>query len=224
MSARPVIRMLFATCVVCNACDGTNLTKFEQRSIKPLPAEFASLEVLPNSITVEQGLNAIVDIIPRDRQGQRMVFADSFSVSSSDPAIATMSSAGLVTAVAAGTAELTISKTEGSVTRTAKVKATILPANSVPFDFTADLTLGWQPIVAHVAVGRTVRWTIPQSSSWSGFPHRFLYFLRNDDGFVVDSLDLSTLSATRTFRQAGEYHFCSALCYETPDFGVIFVR
>ncbi len=45
-----------------------------------------------------------------------------------------------------------------------------------------------------------------------------------DKGYtVVDSLNLSSGSALRLMT-AGEYRYCSAECWDPPDYGVVYVH
>ncbi len=53
-------------------------------------------------------------------------------------------------------------------------------------------------------------------------PHGMLYL--RDKSSVVDSLDLSTGSATLKLPTAGEYRYCSAACWDPPDYGFVYVH
>ena len=87
----------------------------------------------------------------------------------------------------------------------------------------ADLERGWQPSVAHLTAGGTVEWLTAGPRSRSDVPHGFLY-LMDKRYAVVDSMDLSTGSATLKLPTAGEYLYCSAGCWDPPDFGVFYVH
>jgi plastocyanin len=103
----------------------------------------------------------------------------------------------------------------------APMMATIRQADSLMI--WADLKLGWQPSVANLAAGGTVHWETAGPLSWSDVPQRMLYFM-DEKYTTVDSLDLSTGSARRAFPTPGDYRYCSAGCWDPPDFGIIHVH
>jgi plastocyanin len=165
-----------------------------------------------------------LQVFARDQRGKLMPSVVGLTFSSSDPAIATVTSSGFVKGVAGGTADISVATTVEGVTRSAAMKATILAATPLAnVVLTADLKRGWQPSVAHLTVGGTVQWVTAGPLSWSEVPHRMLYLLDTMYS-VVDSLDLSAGSATREFPTAGEYRYCSAGCWDPPDFGVVYVH
>ncbi len=116
--------------------------------------------------------------------------------------------------------------TLGSACESNRVTESVQPGVDPPglnLVITADLERGWQPSVAHLTAGGTVQWLTAGPRSWSDVPHRMPYLL--DKGYtVVDSLDLSTGSATLKLMTAGEYRYCSAGCWDPPDFGILYVR
>jgi plastocyanin len=227
MTARSITLMLLATSVFSIACESTRVTESVQPGVDPPgpdPSVFTSLEVSPSTITLELGSTVQLGIVARDQRGVLMANVGGITFSSSDAAIANVSGTGIVTGVAAGTADISVTKTIAGVTRSAEMKATILqPTPSDNLVITADLQRGWQPSVAHLTVGGTVKWLTAGPSSWSGVPHRMLYLM--DKGYaVVDSLDLSTGSATLKILTEGEYRYCSAACWDPPDYGVVYVH
>jgi plastocyanin len=227
MTARSITLMLLVSSALSIACESTRVTESVQPWVDPPgagPSVFTTLEVLPSTVTLEQGWTVGLAIVARDQRGVLMWDAGELTFSSSDPAIAEVSRNGVVTGVAAGTADISVTKAIAGVTRSAAMKATIreaIPSASVVI--TADLHLGWQPSVAHLTVGGTVQWLTAGPISWSGVPHRMLYLL--DKRYeVVDSLDLSTGSATLKILTAGEYRYCSAACWDSPDYGIVYVH
>jgi len=142
--------------------------------------------------------------------------------SSSDSAVARVNGSGLVTGVAVGTAEISVTKTVAGVTRSATMTATILQASPLAdLEIIADLERGWQPSVAHLKVGGTVQWFTVGPRNWERVEHRMLYLF--DEGNRVDSLDLSTGSARLKLMTAGKYRYCSGICWDPPDHGIVYV-
>jgi plastocyanin len=227
MTARSITLMLLVTSGFSIACESTRVTESVQPGVDPPgpdPSVLTTLEVLPRTVTLEEGATVQLEIFARDQRGVLMANVGIVAFSSSDPAIAEVSGSGMVTGAAAGTADISVTKTVAAVTRSAAMKATILQALPSPsLVITADLQRGWQPSVAHLTVGGTVRWLTAGPRSWSDVPHRMLYLL--DERYaVVDSLDLSTGSATLKLQTAGEYRYCSAGCWDPPDFGIVYVH
>ncbi|MBA3557968.1 MAG: Ig-like domain-containing protein [Gemmatimonadaceae bacterium] len=227
MTARSITLMLLVTSAFSIACESTRVTESVQPGVDPPgldPSVFTTLEVLPSTVTLEQGSTVQLGIVARDQRGVLMADAGAVTFSSSDPAIATVSGSGMVTGVAAGTADILVTKTAAGVTRSAKMKATTRRATpSDTLVITADLQRGWQPSVAHLTVGGTVKWVTAGPRSWSDVPHRMLYLM--DKGYtIVDSLDLSTGSATLKLLTEGEYRYCSAGCWDPPDGGIVYVH
>lgn len=226
MTARSITLMLLVTSALSIACESTRVTEYVPPVVdppRPDPSVFTTLEVKPSTFTLEEGSWVHLEIIARDQRGV-LVDAGGLTFSSSDAGIAKVNGIGTVTGVAAGTADITVTKTVAGVTRSAAVKATIREATFYSsLVITADLHSGWQPSVAHLTVGGTVQWVTAGPRSWSDVPHRMLYLL--DKHYeAVDSLDLSTGSATLKILTEGEYWYCSAACWDPPDYGVVYVH
>lgn len=227
MTARSITLMLLVTSALSIACESTRVTESAQPVVAPPapdPSVFTTLEVLPSTVTMEQGATVQLGIVARDQRGVLMAGAGEVTFSSSDRAIANVSASGLVTGVKGGTADISVTKTVAGVTRSAAMKATIRQVTpSADVVITADLQNGWQPSVAHLTAGGTVKWLTAGPSSWSGVRHRMLY-LMDKDFAVLDSLDLSTGSAALKLVTEGQYRYCSASCWEPPDFGIVYVH
>ena len=221
MTARSITLMLLVTSALSISCESNRITESTQPGRDP--SVFTTLEVVPSTVTLEQGATVQLEVVARDQRGALIAGRGEVTFSSSDPAIASVSGSGFVTGIAAGTADILVTKTAAGVTRSAAMKATIhqaIPGAEVVI--TAGQR-GWQPSVAHLTVGGTVKWSTASQISWSGVPHRMLYLM--DKGFaVVDSLDLSTGSATLKILTEGEYNYCSAGCWDSPDYGIIYVH
>lgn len=229
MTARSITLMLLVTSAFSIACESNRITEYVQPGPDPVPPQldpsvFTTLEVLPSTVTLEQGSAVQLEIVARDQRGVLISVAGGLTFSSSNSAIAEVSASGVVIGVAAGTADISVTKTIAGVSRSAEMKATIPQAiPSANLVITADLRRGWQPSIAHLTAGGTVLWVTAGPRSWSDVPHRMLYLM--DKGYaVVDSLDLSTGSATLKLLTKGEYRYCSAACWDPPDHGVVFVH
>ncbi len=163
-------------------------------------------------------------VVPRDQLGAPMV-PDAITYSSSDPAVATVSASGIVTAVTEGTAIISATATIGASSRTGTILVTVDEPHNPYTPYGVLLVFGgrgWEPPVVHVTAGALVEWSAT-GASWSGVPTDSLWLMDEDFG-VIETLDLSSGLAKRTFETAGTYRYCSGVCWDSPDFGVIHVN
>ena len=105
----------------------------------PPPVTTARVEVTPASATIEQGATRQLEAAAFDGAGARRE-GRTFQWTSGNPAVATVSSSGLVTAVGGGTA--TITAADGAVTGTATITVTVPP----PPPTTASVTVTPSPV------------------------------------------------------------------------------
>lgn len=227
MTVRSGAFILLAAAAFSMACDvgrSSGALPPEPIPTGPNASVLTTLQVLPSSVTLEQVGTTELQVIARDQRGVLMAPAGTLTFRSSNPAIARVSDSGVITGVAAGTADIFVTKTVSGVTRVVAMQATVRSATPVAsLSITADLVNGWQPSVAHVTLGGTVRWVVTTPRSVGDVPHRMLYvYDRRTRSF--DSLDLRAGFATRTFVTPGEYTFCSAGCFDPPDGGVVYVH
>lgn len=224
MKARPITLILLVISVFGTACDPATDSVQPRRDPPTVdPPAATTLEVLPSTVTLEQGNTVQLEVFVRDQRGQPIVPLGPLTFSSSDPAIATVSNGGFVTGVAPGAVDISVTKMVAGIAKSAAMKATVLQATTLAnLVLTADPKSGWQPTVAHMTAGGTVQW-VAGPRSWSDVPQRWLWLLDKSYS-VVDSLDLSTGSATRKLEIPGEYRYCSAGCWDPPDFGVVYVH
>lgn len=225
MTARSPTIILLLTSVFSIACESDRITEtLESRGPRLDPAVFTSLEVLPASVTLQQMETVRLSIVARDQRGMSMPHSDAATFSSSDSAIASVSLRGTVTGVGPGTADISVTKTIAGVARTAVTKATIVRATlSDSLVITADYERGWQPSTAHLTAGGTVRWAVPNPIAWGGAEHRMLYLMDRSYA-LTDSVDLRTGGAIRKLQAPGVYHYCSASCWDPPDWGTVYVH
>ena len=98
-----------------------------QQQPPPVVSALTTLDVMPAAADLcVPGNNVQLTIVPRDQTGAPMSNgAGTTTYSSSAPAIAEVSSGGLVTAVAPGTAVIAATFTHGAVTRAASMNVTV---------------------------------------------------------------------------------------------------
>ena len=166
------------------------------------PSVLTALEVTPATatlFTVAPGNTVALSVVAKDQDGQAMSGLGSPTFSSDNTAIANVSSAGTVTAVAAGTATITASLTAGGVTQTGTTTVTtrIPPA-------TAAVTapeLAFQPVTVDVQAGGVVTWT------FASIQHDVTF---TSGGAPANIPALQGGSASRTFPTNGTFGYrCS---------------
>lgn len=212
-------RLLLGVAALCLGCNDGRLTG--ARSTPPPAREFATLEVQPRPIVLWLKEDAFLNVVARDQRGAPLTSEAISRFTSSDPAIATADDDGVISAVAVGTTEITVTTVAGGMARTASVPVTV--RRGTPLDSAAVTSSGgWGPSSVHVIAGGTVRWSVSDSISWAGAPQRTLW-LFTSRWRSLDSLDLRGGNATRRFPSAGVYRYCSGGCWDPPDFGTIVV-
>ena len=127
MTKRSPIPILFACAAIGVACGS-------ERSFEPeRPPVFTTLDVRPtvaDLFTVAPGTTVQLSTAAWDQRGEQMPGVGATTYSSSTPAIAGVSSSGVVTAVAPGTAVITATLTLGGITRRASMTATVHPGSA----------------------------------------------------------------------------------------------
>lgn len=182
--------------------------------------QFTSLQLgAPLVWMYEQDTEQVV-VNARDQWGKPISGPASVTWASNAPGVATVSSAGIVTAIARGSAEISADVVIGRVRLREAIKVQVL-SHSSGLVLTAT-SRGWQPAVAHVAAGDTVRWAAAPLN-WEGVPNTTLY-LMDANHAVVDSLDLSSGFAARRFDRPGVVRYCSGGCWDPPDWGVVNIQ
>src|SRR5712691_5524578 len=133
-------------------------------SLTVTPVPVASVTVTPSSATVAIGQTVQLTATPKDANGNPLT-GRVISWSSSDNTIATVSSSGLVTGVAAGSATITATSEGKSGTSVVTVSVpvasvTVSPAAaSVQAGQTQQLTATLKDANGNVLTGRTVTWS-----------------------------------------------------------------
>jgi len=158
-----------------------------------------TLEVTPATATLFTVApeNAVtLSVVPKDQNGQTMAGAGTPTFSSDNGAIADVGADGTITAVAAGTAQITASLTAGGVTKTATTTVTVQVAPAAAGVLAPQLA--FQPAAADVSAGGTVTWT------FGSIPHDVTF---TTAGAPADVPALQNGSAARTFPTNGAFGY-----------------
>ncbi|HSU14293.1 Ig-like domain-containing protein [Longimicrobium sp.] len=162
-----------------------------------------SLSVSPSSGGVQVGGTLQLTATPRDQNGAAMSGLPAASFSTSNPAVATVSAAGVVTGVAAGTATITATVTSGGVAKTGSAAITVTTTAPPPSTSTATVTtptIAFSPPLVTIQAGGSVTWRI------SGATHNVTFAGPGPTGGNVPDTSPGG-SATRTFPTAGTYDY-----------------
>lgn len=123
----------------------------------PVTAVFTTLAVTPSPATVFVGFTQPLTAIAKSQTNANLSGLNA-SYTSSDPTRATVTSAGVVTGVAVGTARITVTGTIGSVTKAADVNVTVTAPSSTA-SVAATLDNRFEPATAAVTRGGSVTWS-----------------------------------------------------------------
>ena len=161
------------------------------------PSVLTSVTISSPSTTIVVGNTVQFTASPKDQFGNPI--AAVLTWSSSAPARATISNIGLVTGVATGTTNISVSATANGVT-----VASSLTVVTVTASFATSASIDAQPIDAFspasvdVAVGATVTWNFQAT-------HNVTFAFA--PGVPSDISDTPSGSAARTFTQAGTFNY-----------------
>lgn len=134
------------------------------------PAEVASVSVTPSTASLVMGTTQQLTATPRDAAGGGLT-GRTVTWSSSAPTVATVSTTGLVTSVAVGTA--TISATAEGIAGTSAITVTPVPvasvsvlpaATSLPVGATQQVTASVRDAAGAALTGRAVTWSSSAST------------------------------------------------------------
>jgi plastocyanin len=159
---------------------------------------FTSLSVTPATPSIAVGATVQLTATPLDQNGSAMTGLPAPSFSSGSPGVATVSSTGLVTGVAAGSATITASVTAGSITKTATSLVTVTPQSGGTTVTTPNRT--FSPPTVTVAVGGVVTWQFTDGTHNVTFGAN-----RPAGGNIPDQAAGNAVS--RTFATAGTYTY-----------------
>ena len=205
-SPTPLFVLCLAVTVACGSDTGTVAVALEPERPAEPPAGpvFTKVAVLPTAadlFALAPGNAVQLTIRAYDQTGAPMPSAAAATYSSSAPAIAGVSSGGLVTAVAPGTAVITTTLALGDITRSASMTATVHPEFAGVYDLTALITnfdRGWGEDLTGARYTAVV--TLRKSSSgWiEGSYADLSYIGRRGDSVAVN--DTGSVTAFRDDR------------------------
>ena len=156
---------------------------------------FTTLDVQPATVNVTVNGTQPLTATAKDQNNATMSGL-TVSFQSSDQTKASVTQAGVVTGVAAGTAVITATGTVGAVTKTKTVNVTVsVPGQAA--SVTATSGNAFEPQTVTVAPGGTVTWTFQalHNVTFSG------------TGSPANITDKSSGSDSRTFPTAGTYNY-----------------
>lgn len=160
---------------------------------------FTSVAVTPATATMQVGGAVQLVATPLDQAGVPMAGLPGATYLSSSTAVAAVDPAGLVSAIGAGTANVTVTITSGATTHVAT--ATILVNAPVPGGVTVTTpNLSFAPATVNVAVGATVTW------QFSGNTHNVTFGGLTPPGGNIPDQPAGS-SQSRTFTTAGTYGY-----------------
>ena len=224
MSRRFEFVLLLAFAVVIEACvpDTASPPTAPPPQEVSQPNALSRLELAPASLKIEQGSEVQLHAIARNQRGAILPAPPEVTYTSSEPSVASVTRSGLVTGLAAGTAIISATTITGAMSFQGESKIHVSEA-TIQNNLTlrAD-TYGWEPTPAHVAADGMVEWRAGYIAV-SGRPVQSLYLLDANYG-VVDSVDISSGTAKRSFRNPGVVRYCSNACWDPPEFGIIYVH
>jgi len=166
----------------------------------PSQQTFESLQITPTTATMAVGGNYPVSAIPVDVQGSHLAGMPAATFTSSDPSKATVTPAGMVTAVGEGTATITASVTYDGVTHTADCVVTITAA---PVGGANDVNMvgtSFSPPTISIAVNDSVNW------HFAGAVHNVTFSAAAPAGGNIPNQTPGT-AVSRTFDTPGTYAY-----------------
>jgi plastocyanin len=170
---------------------------------EPVPGTgvLTTLEVTPTTatlFTVAPGNTVALAVVAKDQAGKPMT-GGTPTFSSDNSAIAGVSDAGTVTALAAGPAHITVSLTAGGITKTGTISVAAQVASATA-GVSAPAT-SFQPATVDVQTNGTVSWT------FGSVPHNVIFSSASAPLIIHE---FQGGSASRTFPTNGVYTYrCS---------------
>ena len=182
---------MMVAAVVLTGCGGDD----GDGGTPPVTPVFTTLEVTPTAPTVVVGFTTALSASAKDQNGAAMSGLTT-TYTSSDNSKATVTNAGVVTGVAAGTSRITATGTIGSVTKTANV----------------DVTVGAAPTTASVAATASSTFTprdvVVARNGSVGWSFAILHNVTFDTpGSPANIGDTATGTVSRTFNTAGTFAY-----------------
>ncbi|HUQ83581.1 MAG TPA: Ig-like domain-containing protein [Gemmatimonadaceae bacterium] len=182
---------MMVAAVVLTGCGGDD----GDGGTQPVTPVFTTFEVTPAAPTVVVGFTTTLSASAKDQNGAAMSGLTT-TYASSDNAKATVTNAGVVTGVAAGTARITATGVIGGVTKTANVDVTV---GAAPTSAAVAATAASQFSPNNVVVARngTVGWSF-------AILHNVTF---DTPGSPANIGDTATGTVSRTFPTAGTFAY-----------------
>lgn len=172
---------------------------------QPPPAQ--TLEsIVPSATTLNlsAGQRQVLSVTARDQSGGTIAGASGYTFTSSAPTIASVSAAGAVVGLAAGSAQVTVSLTLNGVTKTATVAVTVTGSLPTTATVVAGATTDdFTPNFVAIARGGNVTWT------FGARPHNVEF--GSTSGAPAGIGNSTNVSVTRTFANAGNFAYTCTL-------------
>jgi uncharacterized protein YjdB len=172
VSAQGLVQAIGAgTTTITAKCEGKSADA-QVVVTSPTPVPVASVAVSPSSTTIAIGATATLSATVRDASGATLS-GRTVTWSTSAPQIASVSSSGVVTALAAGSATITATSEGKSGSATVTIPAPIAPVATVKVtpatltihrNQTATLTAQLLDASGNTLTGRTISWSTSDSS------------------------------------------------------------
>jgi plastocyanin len=158
------------------------------------PSVFTTLTVAPGNVGVLVNGTQALTPTARDQRSAPMSGLTA-TYTTGNASVATVTAAGLVTGVAVGTTQITVSGTVGTVTKTASVNV-VVSVPSATASVAATIGNAFSPSTAFITVGGTVTWTFATT-------HNVVF----EAGGPTNIGDTSSGSVSRTFPNAGTFNY-----------------
>jgi plastocyanin len=163
--ASAIVPLLLATGLSIGCGSGEDLVTPPPPPPDPV---LTALEISPASVTLystEPGNTGQLVVTPKDQSGQTMTGLGAATFTVSNPAVLTVSTTGLVTAVGLGTATVTASLTAGGSTKTAAATVVVQePPTGAAVSAAPTVNQPgvprWDPREVHIRAGGTVAWSV----------------------------------------------------------------
>jgi plastocyanin len=186
---RGLLSRLAILLLAAAGCGGTGPDDSVLTAVEVSPAEAALFTTAP-------GNTVALTVVGKDQRGEIMTGIGSATFGSDDAAVATVGGDGSVTAVGAGTTQVTASLTAGGVTVEG---TTAVSVQAAPIHATVRAPeFAFQPQTVDVNAGGSVAWII-------GAIHHTIAF--TDVGAPDDIPELRNETAQRTFPSQGTFGY-----------------
>jgi plastocyanin len=161
------------------------------------PAVFTSLSVTPTSVNVTEKATQNLTVLAKDQNGATMSGLTT-TFQSNDVSVATVTSAGVVTGVAAGTTTIAVNGTVGSTTKSQTIDVTVsAPGASATVNATSSF--GFNPTNVTITANGVVTWNFGSTTHNVTFDNA-----APTDGNIGNT---ANSSASRTFPTPGTYQY-----------------